>query len=640
MKLLRVAAPWCFALALILFIRPYTGIRHDATLYLVQGLREIHPEVFNKDLFFIAGSQADFTLFPKLLGLLLGWFEPSLVFLVLALVGRVVFYLATAFLIWAVFPPKFRWLSLLAVIVMPTGYGAFGIFSYAEPFLTARPIAEAFSLVAIGLMVRGRKFPALVALTVGFLLHPLQAIAVGVVVWCWLVGQDRRWLWCLFGGLPILVLAACGVPPFSGLFTSIDPEWRGLIEGLSEQVYLSAWTPRDWCIVVADFYLVSVACRSVGESPALRGLWRASIISGVIGLSFSALFSDYFSLMLPTGLQLWRVLWVLHWVAVASLPIIVWNEWNATGKDKVATALLVVIAIIGASVPKITLPWAILGLVPLHMIWPLVRANVSPAVRVFVLAGLGAALIAAFIRYETKAWLLYAALGAESGMVRQDVIAFSYPLVSAGFVVLACWLYRKSGEALRMGFSVVSLLALLWSASLWDSRSPWTLAMETEKPDFARLIPEEAVVYWHDADRSPLGPWLSLGRANYFSGFQLAGQMFNRDTPFIGRTRELQIDPVVVQGDVCDLIGRVGGGSNCFITKEGLAHMCTPVEGRLGPDYFVLPFDQREKIRGTWEVRNPHTGAILEKLYLYKCSDWVSILAGHSGSVRPQSGAA
>ncbi|UWU56157.1 hypothetical protein NDR96_14460 [Stenotrophomonas maltophilia] len=104
MSTLRRLAPWCFALALVIYLRPYTGIRHDATLYLAQALRLLDPDIFNRDLFFVAGSQADFTLFPQLLASLLRHFQPGDLFLVLSLLGRIAFYGASWYLIRALFP--------------------------------------------------------------------------------------------------------------------------------------------------------------------------------------------------------------------------------------------------------------------------------------------------------------------------------------------------------------------------------------------------------------------------------------------------------------------------------------------------------------------------------------------------------
>ena len=51
--------------ALWLLGRRYAGITHDATLYVVQGLRRLDPGSFDQDLFFAHGAQDDFTVFPR-----------------------------------------------------------------------------------------------------------------------------------------------------------------------------------------------------------------------------------------------------------------------------------------------------------------------------------------------------------------------------------------------------------------------------------------------------------------------------------------------------------------------------------------------------------------------------------------------
>ncbi len=625
MNALRRVAPWCFALALIIYLKPYTGIRHDATLYLAQALRVISPGIFDRDLFFIAGSQADFTVFPRFLAALLGHFSAGDVFLAVTFALRLGFYAASWYLIRVLFPQQLRWAALLSLIVMPTGYGSYSIFAYAEPFLTARPIAEALSLVALGLLVRRHTVWAMVCLGAAGGLHPLQALAAMMVAWCWLVMHDRRWLWALLAVVPAALLGAMKVGPFAGLFSRIDPDWMVLILQLSDHIFLSHWEVRDWCIVVADFYLLYRLYRCVPSDSALSTMCKAVMAAMAVGLVLSAVFSDALQLMLPAGMQLWRVLWLVHWFAMAGAPWVLWHQWQRQPKDWVAIFLLVSIVVTGASVSRTTLPWAVLGLIPLGIAWPHVVAKISKATKRLILSGLIAILAVSMFRYQFSSWLVFKLLGSDLERVRQDVVMLGFPLVVGSLVALITWLYVSSGKRWGAVLGLLSVLALVGSVFVWDSRSPWSRLVEASAGTevFGTHVPAEATVYWYSAEPSPLGPWLVLGRANYFSIYQMAGQMFNRGTSFAGIQRQLQISPVNVQGEICDTVNTINGVSDaCWIGDAGLRYMCTPYEDVAPPDYFVLPFRQPRNVRGVWEARHPGTGRLLGSYYLYKCSDW------------------
>lgn len=630
MLTLRRIAPWCFAVALIIYLRPYTGIRHDAALYLAQALRILDPDIYNKDLFFLAGSQADFTIFPRFLASLLRQFDPGSTFLVLTMAGRLLFFLASVLAIRAIFPRSAWWPALFALIIMPTQYGSDSIFAYAEPFLTSRPFAEALSLSAIALLVSGRPKVALLFFAFAASLHPLQSLAAATVAWCWLVSVDRRWLWALISIAPIVGLAVIGIPPFSGLLLTIDFDWWELITTFSGQIYLNTWDARDWCIVITDVYLLYLLTRA--EHERLASLATAALAALAVGFTATALLADLMQLVLPTGLQTWRVLWVAHWLAMAGIPYLVWQRWQRPDRDLVAVALLVAIVVTGASIARTTLPWAVLGLIPLHIAWPHLRSKVSRPIRYFMLIGLASALLAATFRYQLRAWIVYSAYGSDLERVRQDVVVLGYPLVAAVVVLGAYCIYRRSGAKSGALLGVLSLFMVLGAAWSWDARSPWSRTLEASRGAdvFNWDIPRDASVYWYSSEVSPLGPWLVLNRANYFSVVQMAGQMFNRGTSIAGIERQLQLNPVSTQAEVCDFMNAMNDDpAACWIGEEGLRYMCTPYRDVPQPDYFVLPFKQKSNIIGHWQPRHPRTGVILGDFYLYRCKDWVEAGSTH-----------
>ncbi len=203
---------------------------------------------------------------------------------------------------------------------------------------------------------------------------------------------------------------------------------------------------------------------------------------------------------------------------------------------------------------------------------------------------------------------------------------FAYPLICGGLVALAVCGYCRIGRKGRSLLGVMSLVALGCALSVWDSRSPWTRIQESAYGTavFSEDIPRDASVFWFDSEASPRAAWLVLRRASYYSPQQLSGQMFNRRTALLGRELNVQVEPVTLQAEICEVMVNVQVDAEpCQISKQGLEHMCTRHGDLLPPDYFVLPFDQETHVRSSWQVRHPRTGRVIATEYLYKCSDWV-----------------
>ncbi|MBP3973605.1 hypothetical protein [Pseudoxanthomonas spadix] len=624
---------WLFALAVLLYLRPYTGIRHDAPLYLVQALYLLHPDIYAHDIFFVAGSQGDYTLFPRLIALLIAHFSPGEVFLWLTLLGRVLFYAASWILLRALLPNRWRMPALLALLAMPTRYGAYGIFSYAEPFLTSRPYAEALTLVAIGCTVRGRLLLAALALLVAGMLHPLQALAGAIFAWCWLVRSDRRWLWCLLALLPVCGLALLGIKPFGQLFQHIDNDWLELISTYSSHIFLSNWRPTDWCIALTDFYLLySVAIRSDIDW-AVGRMAKSAMLAMVLGLGITLLLADTLKLVLPTGLQLWRVLWCTHWTAIASLPWLLGRAWKNDGR--MSALLLGATAVLGASLPGSEATLLATVTILLHIVWRYWGGSVRPSLRKVIAAAVMAIMVVSFLRYAMSSWMVFNMYGGVLSRVRQDVVLLSHPLL-LGVVALCLWCVHK--RAGRLGAAVlfcVGVLAVAGSVSAWDSRSPWTRTFERyadEADVFGASIPEKAQVYWYSAEKLPLGAWLTLNRASYFSIYQMSGQMFHRETSIMGIKRHLQIIPAEKAIQECEWKQTKAKPEACEVGKSELAHLCTPYGDLAPPDYFVMPIRQSRAVNGQWQVHDAASGKLQTTLYLYRCSDWEKRKRGDDAS--------
>ena len=90
----------------------------------------------------------------------------------------------------------------MVFIACSTGlYGGFFIFRIAEPFVTPRPYVEAATLLAVLLLVSGRRGGSIAVPPRSALLHPLVALSGMLYWWLYHVIEDRRWCWLLVLGV-------------------------------------------------------------------------------------------------------------------------------------------------------------------------------------------------------------------------------------------------------------------------------------------------------------------------------------------------------------------------------------------------------------------------------------------------------
>src|SRR5258706_3271912 len=189
----------CAALALALAAlwllgRRYGGITHDASLYIVQGLRVLDPMSFARDLFFAHGAQDAYTIFPRVYALLIGIFGAGNAAFAVTIAGQIAFFTAAAALVMQMSAGHVRWWSLALLATVSGYYGGIGVFRLAEPFATARTLAQPLVLAALACTPALRHFAAIVVLAAATLLHPLAAAPGIAAVYFWHAAAQPRML--------------------------------------------------------------------------------------------------------------------------------------------------------------------------------------------------------------------------------------------------------------------------------------------------------------------------------------------------------------------------------------------------------------------------------------------------------------
>ena len=616
-------------LTMVLLIRRYGGINQDSILYLGQGLLQRSPEVFAPDLFFAHGSQGQYTLFPRLIAWAFDWASPPMVFLWGGLAGLLVFAAAGWYCLRALLPEGQRYWGWLGVLCLPSMYGMAGMFGYHEPFFTPRPIAEALCLLCVGLLARDRWMPAVACIVLAAMFHPLQALAATLIVWPWAIMRDRRWLHAAWLAIPIAALAGAGVKPFEGLFHPIDPTWLADLRQLTGQLFLSEWGQQGLIVLLFDALLLTYASRT------LRGplaTWCTAGLAGLaLGITASLILVDGLHLALPAGLQLWRVQWLAHWLAMAGVATILYRDFHerahARGLLLALTALLVWMA--GG--------WAWMPLAALYAAWPVLFRQGRHSGLLPLLTGLFAfGLVGMLAAHAASEWILFKLAHYRLDLYPLDRRMLAFPLIALALPLLGVLLWQRIGPRMRWGLLTCALCPLALIAALrWDSRPPLNMALEQHafQPDvFGVPLPLDAQVYW-DTD-TLLGTWLVLHRASYFNRAQMAGIVFNRETSLDVRVRIDRMLPLIRESLGCEDRSRPREErEGCNISNASLRRACEP--GAIpGPDYLILPYVQQQPVLGTWIIRDPVTGEPAATYRLHSCGDVMRSL----GSAEAQHG--
>lgn len=187
--LLRLSNPGLFLILIIsvawwLLTRPYQGIWHDGIFYTVQALRHLHPERYAQDVFFLYGSQDDYSFYSVLQAWLINIFGIEGAFLSLTLAGAALWLYALLRLLARWLPPTRLALMMILVLSADAHYGGFDMFAYGERFASPRIFSEALVLLSISLLLEGRRASAGFVLAGAALIHLLIALAgIGVFIW-------------------------------------------------------------------------------------------------------------------------------------------------------------------------------------------------------------------------------------------------------------------------------------------------------------------------------------------------------------------------------------------------------------------------------------------------------------------------
>lgn len=609
---LLVAALW-------LLSRPYRGVRHDALFYLGQVFHRLMPDRFGHDLFFAFGSQDRWSVFSPLM-------EPLVAHAGVAasefgvLLACHLLFMAGCWVLTRDWPSAtLRWASMMAVAVLPHTYGGLGAFAFAEPFLTARSLAEPFVLFALWQLQRERIVPALASVAIAAIFHPLLALPGVVVAWFYLVETDRRWAWALVALLVPVALGSAGVPPFDGLWRRFDPAWLAAIRLSNASAFVADYRLLD-VVPVAFDALVLLLFIGMSAAEGTARLVRATLLAVVALTAFWGLGADILHDVLLVQLQLWRVYWLMHLLALLLLPRVA-AHYATTGWAGRWCAAALLVAAVGVMSNWPT-GWALL----LWALAALAAQRWGTAVSATTaMAATWASVAAAALVSARVAALTMAAVRARPDQFDDPgplLIVLGLPAVGMALAAAVAWLL--AGTRWRQVAGVTLLLALFaYGVHGFDQRSAWQRRLEARdmpRP-FDSVLPVDAQVYWDD-DLDV--PWMLAQRASFYSHDQGAGVLFNRGTALAFARRRDSLAGLALQRQLCVTLHVLSRGTDappteCRPTPAALVGVC---HASPHPDWLVLtsPLPPAIPMRAQWQHDDSGSLTARKSYYLYACS--------------------
>lgn len=572
------------AIALWIATLGYSGIFHDASLYTLQALGRLHPELLQNDLYLRFGSQDRFTFFSPLYATLIAWLGLEPAAALLTLLSHLGLFVATAFVARQLLPARWVLLSVALLIAIPSEYGPGSIFHTLEPFITPRLAAEALALAAVAALLAKRYFLVPAFLLAALLLHPLMATAGVAMVIALTVAIPRPRL-----AAALVAVAAVGLAVAAVAVPSLrtDDAWRLVILDRMGYVFLTEWAVESWTRAFIPAVALTVGVLVMPPSRT-RQVAVAAILIGLGGMVLTLYGADLLQLTLVTQSQPWRWLWLTNTLMVLMLPLIFSACWERGHAGRATVFALIALWLFRNDAYSIVLIPMVLGLAALSR----TENSMSASARMLYF---GAAAAAAFgLVWNIANNVMSAGTVNEAGSLSTPVTFFRsisldgvMPVAAVALVwMLASGISGRIAKTIVAGATTLICVSLIplavkewtnqrYSQATFDSFASWR----------ARIPVGAEVLYMGN----PTDAWILLQRPAYLSVHQTGSALFSRAAALEMERRDLVLTKhfppahimmpethKVVQGELTLTRACVAGEYQFIVTRLNLE--ATPVE--------------------------------------------------------------
>jgi hypothetical protein len=545
-------------LAIWALTHEYRGLVYDGQIYAVQALAKLRPTL-NADLFLQNTTQDRFTIFPQVYAWVISWIGLNPAALLLTVLFSVWFLYAawnlTAHLFNSASSVRscdFAWPTVFLVIITGGHYGAYGVFHFLEPFLTARLPAEALIVTALAVYLRGSERIGFALAAAALFIHPLMALPGVLLLICmsvpWrmsLAGAAIGILGCL--GAAITTAAA---PAVRHTLPIIDAAWLEIVRERSQFLFLQLWTTRDWALNARPFVCLALAL-FVLQDARIRRLALCAMLVGATGLLIAGIASSVGPVAIFLQGQAWRWMWITIFVSVVLLLPTAHQIWSE-GKCGPACALLLVAGwSFSADIGFVFASFALLLWLLRDEKW----LQSDPGAR-FATAAVVFSIIALTI-VDTGSIVVSLMAEPVSPMAKSAPEFLSVSSAKSMFglkmwcVLLAssAWYWIRNAQSRAVPILVVCAGAIVSAFLLYQSsihsKSFGTVSDMNEFADWRQAIPPSSTVFVTNGHDSGSFVWFTLERNNYSSPGQSAGVVFSRATALEVRRRSEVLLPLV-----------------------------------------------------------------------------------------------
>lgn len=611
-------------LTIWLWRHPWDGIWHDNTLYAAQALHWLHPEVFGRDLFFLYGSQASYTLFTPVYAAAvtaLGLYGGTVALLLCA---EVAWIAAAALLLRCLFSGRSFWLGMVVLFSLPSDYGPVpDLFSLAEPFLTPRPFAEALSMLALASILRGRLLVAALAVLAACALHPLIGLACAAALLCYAgCAHPKHGALLLAAGIGVVVTGVwLSVPPFNNIMRQMDAAWYARVVDAAYLVAWDAWRGAEWGSRTVLAFSVALTGTLVAERRWRRMLY-CIVATGVLGLTATWLGGGLYRNVLVMQLQPWRALGLVQLAALCVLPSLCAYCWPRGGPFRLVLLALLLAYLIRDSAGALVAVLA--GVALWHLRRQAKPVALPPRLLPVIAATMCLAALVAWwttLQHTVSNWMWSAPT---PFLPDQYPYLLGLAMLKKGggammALVLFCvlsgngWLRSRLVHLSAFGMLVAAMLCALLAVDHrpWDNNYRDQATVADIRARFLPLIAPSAIVYWEDDVQTT---WFVLERASYAAYTQLVGLVFNRGTAIEGYRRLERLQALGAPDSVAGLDPQLRHDRISRLPKAsfaGLVHVC----GDPLLDFVVLSERFSDGvIQHATDARNQ------KDFYLYRCA--------------------
>ena len=507
----------------------YGGITQDAHIYAFQAFARIRPAL-HADIYLSNTSQDRFTIFSPIFAMFIRWLGLKLAGELLLGVCLTGFFAAGWFAARALLDRELAVFSVALLILTAGVYGAYGVFTYAQDYLTARSPAEALVVASLALALRRRHGLAAAAALIAMLLHPLMAFP-GLLLLLALWTSPR---WNAIGALggvaaaALISIGAIAAHVSTGPLAVLDPVWLDIVRERSQFLFLPLWHAHDWDLNARPFLTIGLVVLTLGDDPRIRKLCVGATWVGASGLAVAAIASSLGPVAILLQGQAWRWDWVTTLVGVILLPAVFLRCWRATSVGPVCAVLAVLAWTFAPVDGTLTLAAALL-------LWTL-RGRLGRTLDLYFRWSAIAIVGLALAWGVGDSWMYLATnfnwnRGSIVVQRLNDILGLKIPALLL-FLGLERLLQRVRTIALPATLTAVFAGALVFTVpfTFGTPGIPILIPRPDAFSNWRRAIPPSANVFVDDGSDSPLFAWFTLRRPNYLSIDQSAGVVFSRRT--------------------------------------------------------------------------------------------------------------